>query len=94
MTEHDDFYEKLPYTLEENQVTPEYVIFGTGLQETLIAAYKSKMEGKVGLIIDTEKTYGSSLKTVTFKEFNLLATHQASEKMYNFITPESYREKN
>lgn len=32
MTEQDDFYDKLPYTLEENQIHPEYVIFGTGLQ--------------------------------------------------------------
>lgn len=70
MAEHDDFYEKLPYTLEEDQTKPEYVIFGTGLQETLIAAYKSKMDGKTGLIIDTAKTYGSSIKTVTLKEFN------------------------
>lgn len=38
----DDFYEKLPYTLTEDQITPDYVIFGTGLQECLIAAYKSK----------------------------------------------------
>lgn len=75
-------------------MNPEYVIFGTGLQETLIAAYKSKMEGKIGLIIDTEKTYGSSLKTVSFKEFNLLSTKQASEKMYNFITPEKYHDGN
>lgn len=40
--DHDDFYDKLPYTLTEEQTTPEYVIFGTGLQECLIAAYKSK----------------------------------------------------
>jgi len=41
--EHDDFYDKLPYVLAEDQINPEYVIFGTGLQECLIAAYKSKM---------------------------------------------------
>lgn len=72
MTEEDSFYDKLPYTLEENQIHPDFLIFGTGLQETLIAAYRAKMQGKIGLIIDTEKTYGSSLKTLTFKEFNLL----------------------
>ena len=72
MNELDEFYEQLPFTLEDSQVNPEYVIFGTGLQETLIAAYKSKMLLKPGLIIDTEKTYGSALKTLTFKEFNQL----------------------
>jgi hypothetical protein len=41
--EQDDFYQKLPYTLPEEQVKPDYVIFGTGLQECLIAAHKSKM---------------------------------------------------
>jgi hypothetical protein len=30
--EHDDFYDKLPFTLTEEQTRPEYVIFGTGLQ--------------------------------------------------------------
>jgi len=32
MAELDDFYQKLPYTLEEQQTTPEFVVFGTGLQ--------------------------------------------------------------
>jgi hypothetical protein len=30
--EQDDFYQSLPYTLAEDQINPEYVIFGTGLQ--------------------------------------------------------------
>lgn len=83
--DHDDFYDKLPFTLTEEQTTPEYVIFGTGLQECLIAAYKSKSESKTGLIIDAEKTYGSSLKTVTLKEFHLLSSHTTQEKMYSFL---------
>lgn len=41
--EKDDFYDKLPYTLPPEQANPEYVIFGTGLQECLIAAYKTKL---------------------------------------------------
>lgn len=52
------------------------------------------MQGKVGLIIDTEKTYGSSLKTLSFKEFNLLSSRETKEKMYEFITPESYLQGN
>ena len=48
------------------------------------------MESKQGLIIDNSKTYGSSLKTVTFKEFNELNTEKTNEKMYHFITPSSY----
>ena len=91
MAEHDDFYDQLPFTLEDNQTTPEYVIFGTGLQETLIAAYKSKMELKPGLIIDTEKTYGSALKTLTFKEFHQLSSLHGKEKMYEFVTPNGYQ---
>jgi RAB protein geranylgeranyltransferase component A len=83
--DHDDFYDKLPFTLTEEQTTPEYVIFGTGLQECLIAAYKSKSESKTGLIIDAEKTYGSSLKTVTLKEFHQLATQVSRERMYSFF---------
>jgi RAB protein geranylgeranyltransferase component A len=50
------------------------VILGTGLQECLIAAYKSKSEGKTGLIIDIDRTYGSSLKTVSLKEFHQLSS--------------------
>jgi RAB protein geranylgeranyltransferase component A len=82
--DNDDFYDKLPFTLTEEQTTPEYVIFGTGLQECLLAAYKSKSEQKIGLIIDAEKTYGSSLKTVTLKEFHSLASHKTIERMYAF----------
>lgn len=52
------------------------------------------MEGKIGLIIDTEKTYGSSLKTLSFKEFNQLSCRKAKEKMYKFFTPEHYLEQN
>jgi RAB protein geranylgeranyltransferase component A len=87
MQEQDDFYDKLPFTLEEGQLSPEYVIFGTGLQETLIAAYKSKMLLQPGLILDTSKTYGSALKTLTLKEFNLLSSLQEREKLYDFVTP-------
>lgn len=69
------------------------MIFGTGLQECLIAAYKSKSQGKTGLIIDAEKTYGSSLKTVTFKEFHQLTTGTANERMYRFLGGEDERNK-
>ena len=48
------------------------------------------MEGKQGIIIDTSKTYGSSLKTVTFKEFNELNTGLVKENMYHFVTPQNY----
>ena len=65
--DNDDFYNKLPYTLNDDQLNPAFVIFGTGLQECLLAAYKTKVSEQKGLIIDTDKTYGSSLKTVTFK---------------------------
>lgn len=65
--DNDNFYDKLPYTLNEDQLNPAFVIFGTGLQECLLAAYKTKTLEQKGLIIDTDKTYGSSLKTVTFK---------------------------
>ena len=94
MNETDDFYDKLPFTLEDHQTNPEWVIFGTGLQETLIAAYKSKMLLKPGLIIDTEKTYGSALKTLTFKEFNQLTSLSSEERMYKFVTPEKYKDPN
>jgi hypothetical protein len=40
------------------------------------------MEGKTGLIIDTAKTYGSSIKTVTLKEFNELTFQINKERMY------------
>jgi hypothetical protein len=43
LMEKDDFYDKLPYTLPPEQANPDYIIFGTGLQECLIAAYKTKL---------------------------------------------------
>jgi RAB protein geranylgeranyltransferase component A len=92
--EHDDFYDKLPFTLTEEQTTPEYVIFGTGLQECLIAAYKSKSQLKTGLIIDAEKTYGSSLKTVTLKEFHHLSTYATKERMYSFLASPEQLQRN
>ena len=41
----DNYYDKLPYTLTEDQLTPDYIIFGTGLQECLLAAHKTKLLG-------------------------------------------------
>ena len=49
---------------------------------------------KPGLIIDTEKTYGSALKTLTLKEFHQLTSKKGKEKMYEFVTPEKYNEGN
>jgi RAB protein geranylgeranyltransferase component A len=84
----------LPFTLEESQLTPSFIILGTGLQESLIAAYLSKMEEKVGLIMDIEKTYGSCLKTVTLKEFHQLSTRASSQKLYEFFPNEKTNSSN
>jgi len=32
MQEEDPFYQKLPFTLQKEQLDPDYIIFGTGLQ--------------------------------------------------------------
>ena len=82
--DNDEFYDKLPYTLNEDQLSPDFVIFGTGLQECVLAAYLSKALEKKGLVIDTDKTYGSSLKTVTLKELHQLTSLKTQEKMYDF----------
>ena len=62
----------MPFTISPDQATPDYVIFGTGLQECMIAAHHSKINDKSGIVIDTDKTYGSCLKTLTFKELHRL----------------------
>lgn len=74
--EHDDFYQQLPFTLTSEQLTPAFVALGTGLQECLLAAHHSKIESNPGLVIDIAKTYGSTLKTVTFKELHQLNIKQ------------------
>lgn len=94
MLDNDPFYQTLPYTLTPEQSHPAYVIFGTGLQESLIAAYLSKMHGQPGLVIDTDKTYGSCLKTVTFKELHELDSLSAAQPLYRFVTPKEFSEKN
>jgi RAB protein geranylgeranyltransferase component A len=94
MSDEDPFYEKLPFTISQDQATPEWVILGTGLQECLLAAHFSKMHLKQGLVIDTEKLYGSCLKTITFKELHELYLEKNKEKLYKFFQINSYHEKN
>jgi len=92
--ERDDFYQQLPFTLTPEQLNPQFVALGTGLQECLLAAHLSKIESTPGLVIDVAKTYGSALKTVTFKELHQLNTNKTTENLYEFVTPPEFASSN
>lgn len=90
MSDEEEFYKTLPFTISPDQANPDFVILGTGLQECLIAAHSSKLHSKRGLVIDTDKTYGSCLKTLTFKELHRLNIGKTQESLYTFV-PTSYQ---
>ena len=91
MSDEEEFYKTLPFTISPDQASPEYVILGTGLQECLLAAHYSKMHLKPGIIIDVEITYGSCLKTITFKELHKLTKGKMKEKLYEFVDIKKYQ---
>lgn len=93
LDEDDSFYKTLPFTLPVEQSNPNFVIFGTGLQECLLAAHFSKVQGKPGLVLDFEKTYGSCLKTVTIKELFALENNKAKINLYRFLEPNAEMKK-
>lgn len=66
----DDYYDKLPFTLERDQYEQEFLVLGTGLLECLLVAHLTKIKQRKGIVIDTEKTYGSTMKTLSLREFH------------------------
>jgi|JI6StandDraft_1071083.scaffolds.fasta_scaffold09590_3 RAB protein geranylgeranyltransferase component A len=77
----DDYYDKLPFVLDREQYEQEFLVLGTGLLECLLAAHLTKMQQRKGIVIDTEKTYGSTMKTLSLREFHeaMSSQHQDTE---------------
>jgi RAB protein geranylgeranyltransferase component A len=63
----DPYYQKLPFTLGEDQLNYDFVIFGTNLQACLLAAHLAKIQKKTGLVLEFEKGYGADIKTMSLK---------------------------
>ena len=66
----DEYYDKLPFVLDIEQYQQEFLVLGTGLLECLMAAHLTKIQQRKGIVIDTEKTYGSMMKTLSLREFH------------------------
>lgn len=69
--------------------------------ECLLAAHFSKIQKKKGIVIDTQKTYGSVLKTLSLREFDELTTADRSSLTekdcplpYQTVLTESEKQKN
>lgn len=63
----DPYYDTLPFTLTEEQLNYDFVLFGTGLQGCLLAAHLSKVQHQKGLILELEKGYGGDTRTLSLK---------------------------
>jgi RAB protein geranylgeranyltransferase component A len=84
----------LPFSINAELSKPGFVILGTGLQECLLAAHYSKLCDKTGLIIDIDRTYGGSLKTVTIKELVALNRKKTMASLYQFLEMPEFDEQN
>lgn len=47
----DPYYQTLPFTLNEEQLEYDFVVFGTNLQTSMYAAHMAKIKKKKGLML-------------------------------------------
>ncbi|CAD8114760.1 unnamed protein product [Paramecium primaurelia] len=75
--------DKLAFQLDV--IEYDWLILGTGYEETLYSAHLSKVSKQQNLVLDLGNTYSSNIRTMNFKEFHKLDSELPTEEQYPYL---------
>ncbi|CAD8128106.1 unnamed protein product [Paramecium sonneborni] len=75
--------DKLPFQLDVIQY--DWLILGTGYEETLYSAHLSKVAKSTNLVLDFGNTYSSNIRTMNFREFQKLDSELPTNQYFPYL---------
>ena len=96
----DPYYDSLPFTLAADQLSYDFLLFGTNLQNCMLAAHLSKVKKLKGLVLEFEKGYGGDMRTLSLKELHEFMTNKKfscqdnAPLLYEGVLPEDIMQRN